>query len=92
MFVEENKFNNNRYTFPKLIHATDGNDSSGTRKVPITYTKQMKGNFSVTSPIYWLMKGNAADWLDPEDWIIFNIQQIGKYMATYARPVLPGNG
>ncbi|KAG5321807.1 AMPN Aminopeptidase, partial [Acromyrmex heyeri] len=48
--------------------------------IPITFATQSNPNFSSTVPRYWLQPNqNITFKIDPNDWIIVNIQQTGKY-------------
>lgn len=49
--------------------------------IPLTYATQTNPNFSNTLPTHWLRphdKNVIIDGIDPDDWIIVNLQQIGE--------------
>lgn len=54
--------------------------------IPLTYATQTNPNFSNTLPTHWLRphdKNVIIDGIDPDDWIIVNLQQIGYYIVNY---------
>lgn len=60
------------------------NAISGNWRLPITYTTQTHLNFNNTSPNIWLnpgilLQGHFFNTSSKNDWIIFNLQQTGKY-------------
>ncbi|XP_011066686.1 PREDICTED: aminopeptidase N-like [Acromyrmex echinatior] len=57
-----------------------GQKSNNEWWIPITFATQSNPNFSDTAPRYLLQPNqNITFKIDPNDWIIVNIQQIGKY-------------
>jgi len=52
--------------------------------IPVTFATQSNPNFSNTVPSYWLRPNqNISFRINPNDWIILNIQQTGKYESMY---------
>ncbi|XP_071652134.1 uncharacterized protein [Temnothorax longispinosus] len=53
--------------------------------VPLTFARQSKSDFTNTIPKYWLTtKKSTADLkINPEDWVIFNVQSSGFYRVNY---------
>lgn len=48
--------------------------------IPLTYTTQIKPNFTNTLPKYWLRRElSLRQRIDEKGWIIANLQQTGKY-------------
>lgn len=50
--------------------------------IPLTFATQTNLDFSNTLPIHWLRpqdKNISIDNVDPNDWIIVNVQQMGEY-------------
>jgi len=65
------------------IDSTRRNNTNAANKwwVPINFATQTNPDFSSTLTTYWLSpeaKKLVIDDVDPEDWIIVNIQQTGK--------------
>ncbi|EGI57790.1 Aminopeptidase N [Acromyrmex echinatior] len=61
-----------------------GQKSNNEWWIPITFATQSNPNFSDTAPRYWLKPNqNITFKIDPNDWIIVNIQQIGYYRVNY---------
>lgn len=49
--------------------------------IPVTFTTQTNPDFSNTLPTHWLRPQDQSiiiDGINPNDWIIVNLQQIGK--------------
>ncbi|KYN05612.1 Aminopeptidase N [Cyphomyrmex costatus] len=52
--------------------------------IPITFATQSNPDFSNTVPRYWLRPDqNVTFLIDPNDWIIVNVQQTGYYRVNY---------
>lgn len=50
--------------------------------IPVTYTTKSELDFNQTTPRRWLISSNVSiDDIDPNDWIIVNIQQTGESHA-----------
>jgi len=50
--------------------------------IPLTFATQINPDFSNTFPTYWLKPQDqyiTIDGINPNDWIIVNIQQMGEY-------------
>lgn len=50
--------------------------------IPVTFATQTNPDFSNTLPTHWLRpqdKNITIDGIDPNDWVIVNVQQMGKY-------------
>lgn len=51
--------------------------------IPVTFATQTNPNFSNTLPTHWLRpqdKNISIDGIDPNDWVIVNVQEMGKYI------------
>jgi len=58
--------------------------------IPLTFATQTNPDFSNTLPIHWLRpqdKNISIDGVNPNDWIIVNVQQIGEY-ALHIRLII----
>jgi len=63
----------------KCFHAQE-TDESIAWWIPITFATQSNPNFSNTVPSLWLRPNqNISFEIKPNDWIIVNLQQTGKY-------------
>ncbi|XP_071569032.1 aminopeptidase N-like [Temnothorax nylanderi] len=55
--------------------------------IPVTFaTPQTNSDFSSTLPTHWLRsqdKNISIDGIDPNDWVIVNVQQMGYYRVNY---------
>lgn len=54
--------------------------------IPLTFTTQTNLDFSNTLPTHWLRPQDeniTIDGIDPNDWIIVNLQQMGYYRVNY---------
>ncbi|KYM94195.1 Aminopeptidase N [Cyphomyrmex costatus] len=53
--------------------------------IPITFATQSNPDFSNTVPRYWLRsdQNNISFTINPNDWIIVNLQQTGYYRVSY---------
>ncbi|KAL0111108.1 hypothetical protein PUN28_012806 [Cardiocondyla obscurior] len=54
--------------------------------IPLTFATQTNPDFSNTLPTYWLRpqdKNITIEGIDPNDWIIVNVQQIGYFRVNY---------
>lgn len=54
--------------------------------IPLSYVTQTNPDFSSTLPTHWLRpqdKNISIDGVDPNDWIIVNVQQMGYYRVNY---------
>ncbi|KYN20769.1 Aminopeptidase N [Trachymyrmex cornetzi] len=61
-----------------------GEETNNKWWVPITFVTQSNPDFSNTVPRYWLRPDrNITFTIDPNDWIIVNIQQTGYYRVNY---------
>ncbi|XP_012230689.2 aminopeptidase N-like [Linepithema humile] len=74
--------------FEKMGIRKNSNDTSTANKwwVPINFATHTNPNFSSTLTTHWLspeVKELVIDDVDPEDWIIVNIQQTGFYRVNY---------
>ncbi|XP_057333462.1 aminopeptidase N-like [Microplitis mediator] len=62
------------------------NRKDTTWSVPISYATQSNPNFSSTVPVTWIKQNERSITLsgvDPDDWIILNVQQRGYYKVNY---------
>lgn len=75
--------------FEKMSARKNRNNTAAMNKkwwVPINFATRTNPDFSSTSATHWLSpeaEELIIDGLDPEDWIIVNIQQIGFYRVNY---------
>jgi len=65
------------------IDTDEPNKAHKTWWIPVTYATQTNPDFSNTT-VYWLTGSNTLNFeLDANDWIIVNLQQIGKCIYIY---------
>ncbi|XP_011865488.1 PREDICTED: uncharacterized protein LOC105560735 [Vollenhovia emeryi] len=54
--------------------------------IPLNFATQTNPDFSNTLPTHWLRpqdKNISIDGIDPDDWVIVNVQQMGYYRVNY---------
>ncbi|XP_011860077.1 PREDICTED: aminopeptidase N-like, partial [Vollenhovia emeryi] len=54
--------------------------------IPLSFATQTNPDFSNTLPTHWLRpqdKNISIDGIDPDDWVIVNVQQMGYYRVNY---------
>ncbi|XP_011643082.1 membrane alanyl aminopeptidase-like [Pogonomyrmex barbatus] len=72
----------------KMLFKNSNSTDTANKKwwVPINFATRTNPNFSSTSVTHWLSpeaEELIIDDIDPQDWIIINIQQIGFYRVNY---------
>ncbi|KYN33599.1 Aminopeptidase N [Trachymyrmex septentrionalis] len=68
-----------------LLRNLNETSTDTTWYVPITFTTQTDPDFDNTIPKYWISTKRSTAYyeINPEDWIIFNIQSSGFYRVNY---------
>ncbi|KYN14166.1 Glutamyl aminopeptidase, partial [Trachymyrmex cornetzi] len=83
----ERNYETGEVTISQICVRKDNETENKTTKwwIPITFATQSNLNFSNTVPRYWLRpdRHNISFTINPNDWIIVNLQQTGYYRVSY---------